>query len=115
MFWTPRILTILFAIFISLFALDVFVEGYGLWKTIGALLIHLIPSFLIIAILIFAWKWEWIGGLLFIGLGVIYILFAWGKMHYSAFFGISGPLFLVGILFMLNWILKSKKDMQNNA
>jgi hypothetical protein len=31
LFWTPRLLSILFAIFISLFALDVFGEGYGFW------------------------------------------------------------------------------------
>ena len=29
LFWSPRVLTILFALFLSLFALDVFEEGYG--------------------------------------------------------------------------------------
>ena len=44
LFWTPRVLCILFAMFLSLFALDVFSEGYGLWQTIGALLIPLGPD-----------------------------------------------------------------------
>ena len=30
LYWTPRVLGILFALFISIFALDVFGEGYSL-------------------------------------------------------------------------------------
>jgi hypothetical protein len=37
LFWSPRVLGILIAIFISLFALDVFGEGYSFWETIIAL------------------------------------------------------------------------------
>ena len=32
--WTPRILGILFAGFLGLFALDVFNEGHTFWRTI---------------------------------------------------------------------------------
>ena len=49
--WTPRILCILFAAFLSLFALDVFGEGYSFWKTLLALLIHLVPVGVLILIL----------------------------------------------------------------
>jgi len=41
LFWTPRLACLGFAIFLSLFALDVFSEGNGFWKTILGLLIHL--------------------------------------------------------------------------
>lgn len=51
LFWTPRILCLLFAVFLSLFALDVFTEGYGFWKSILALLIHLIPTWIVLVIL----------------------------------------------------------------
>ena len=44
LFWTPRILCIVFALFLSLFSLDVFGEGYGFWETLLALLIHLVPG-----------------------------------------------------------------------
>ena len=40
--WTPRILGILFAVFLNLFALDVFGEDHGFWKTILTLLIHFV-------------------------------------------------------------------------
>ena len=52
LFWTPRILCILFAIFLSVFALDVFSEGYGFWQTIGALLLHLVPTFIVVIALL---------------------------------------------------------------
>ena len=51
LFWLPRVLSALFAAFISLFALDVFGAGYGLWETIWALFVHLIPTWLILAAL----------------------------------------------------------------
>ena len=103
LFWTPRIACMLFAAFISLFALDVFGEGYGFWKTILALLIHLAPVGGLILFLAISWRWEWIGGIVFPALGVLYIVSAWGNFHWSVYFTISGPLFVLGALFLLNW------------
>ena len=37
LFWLPRILAIIYIAFLSLFALDVFWEGYGFFETIAAL------------------------------------------------------------------------------
>ena len=56
LFWAPRILCILFAIFLSVFALDVFSEGYGFWQTIGALLLHLVPTFIVVIALLIGWR-----------------------------------------------------------
>jgi hypothetical protein len=103
LFWTPRILCILFALFLSLFALDVFGEGYGFWEALLALLIHLTPVYLVIITLLVAWKWEWVGGLLFLGLAAGYILMTWGRFEWSVYLAISGPLALLGVLFLLNW------------
>ncbi|MEI8059615.1 MAG: hypothetical protein WCG67_05610, partial [Ferruginibacter sp.] len=59
--WTARIMSIAFAAFISIFALDVFNESSNFWDTALGLLIHLIPTFLIILVLIISWRKEWIG------------------------------------------------------
>ena len=106
--WTPRILGVLFAVFLSVFALDVFGEGHGFWKTILALLIHLIPSGIILVAVAIAWRWEWIGGLLFIGLGALYLVLAGGRFHWSTDVMMSGPLLLVGGLFLLNWRFRAE-------
>ncbi|MGD0350866.1 MAG: hypothetical protein ABSB84_11240 [Verrucomicrobiota bacterium] len=104
LFWTPRILCVLFASFLSIFAADVFGEGYGFWKTILALLIHLIPTWIILAVLAISWRREWVGGILFIALGALYLVEFWGRFHWSAYLCISGPLLLLGVLFFLNWL-----------
>ena len=101
LFWSPRVLCIAFAIFISLFALDVFNEGFGVARTILALAIHLIPTAIILVVLAVSWRWEWVGGVLFVALGVLYLIAA--RHHPSWIVVISGPLFLVGALFLLNW------------
>jgi hypothetical protein len=113
LFWTPRILCLLFAAFISLFAADVFGEGYGFWKTILALFIHLLPTWIILIVLAAAWRWEWVGGIVFIALATLYLVGFWGRFHWSVYLVISGPLLLVGTLFFLNWFYK--KQLQRSA
>ena len=105
LYWTPRVLVILFAVFLSLFALDVFSEGYGVLETILALFMHLIPTLFVIGLLIIAWKWELIGGILFILLGIMFTIMFDGYESIAGFFIVCFPLFLVGGLFLLNWRL----------
>jgi hypothetical protein len=103
LFWTPRVLCILFAVFISLFALDVFGEGHGFWEMFLGFLIHLIPTGILLAVLAISWRWEWVGGILFIALGMAYLVMSWNKVHWLAYVAISGPLFLIGVLFLIGW------------
>jgi hypothetical protein len=104
LFWSPRILCIIFAIFLSIFVLDVFSEYYSFGETILALLMHLIPTFFTVIMLVIAWRWEGIGSILFIGLPLFYLVMSRGESWM-----ISGPLFLVGSLFLLNWLLNRKR------
>ena len=101
LFWSPRVLCIAFALFLSLFALDVFSGGLGLAKTIIALLIHLIPTVIVLVVLAISWRWEWVGGVLYIAAEMLYLIRAWH--HADWVIVISGPLFSVGALFLLNW------------
>ncbi len=107
-FWTPRALAIIFAVFISLFALDVFGGGRGFWPTVAALLIHLIPTYLVLIALAVAWRWEWVGAVLFAGLGVWYIVMAWGQFVWVTYAMISGPVFFIGVLFAIGWIWRGE-------
>jgi hypothetical protein len=101
LFWSPRILCLAFAVFISLFALDVFDEHLGVWQTVQALAIHLVPAILVVLVLALAWRWEWVGAALFTAMGALYAI----RMHHypRVVMGISGPLFLVAALFLVNW------------
>jgi hypothetical protein len=103
LFWAPRVLCLLFAAFISMFALDVFGEHLGFWRTVIALLIHLIPTAIFLLILALTWRWEWIGGLLFPALGLFYIVAFWGRFAWPTYAIMTVPLFLLGGFFLVGW------------
>jgi hypothetical protein len=111
LYWTPRILTIVFILFLGLFAFDVFEGDASFIKKLGGFMIHLIPNFVLILILIVAWKHEWVGTIAFALVGIAYIVMFWGKFPVVTYLTISGPLFLIGILFWMNWI--NRKNLNN--
>jgi hypothetical protein len=116
--WIPRIICILAILFISLFALDAFEPNLTIWQQIGAFLMHLIPSFVLIALLIVAWKWELIGGIVFtiIGIAMSPLIFVHNyRMNNSIWMSIgiimtiTIPFVLVGILFIISHSYKRKQ------
>jgi len=107
LFWTPRIGGILFILFISLFALDIFDMQLGLWETIVGLFMHLIPSFLLTIALIIAWKWEWVGAVIFIGWAIWYVTFMQG-FYWTVYIVIAGLPALIGLLFLAGWIWRKQ-------
>lgn len=94
--WTARILSILAIMFVSMFAFDSF-EMPTLKEQLIAFAIHLIPSYILAAILYVAWRWELIGG-------IIYILIALGvspwifKHNYAMNHSISMSLGIIGMI-----------------
>ncbi|MBL7111108.1 MAG: hypothetical protein ISS19_04120 [Bacteroidales bacterium] len=122
-YWIPRILCILAILFISLFALDAFEAGISFWKQILGFLIHLIPSFILTAILVVAWKWELVGGIIFTIIGVlftpmIYIMNYQSNDSVSMSIGIGlaipVPFILVGVLFIISHVLRKKQEDPNH-
>jgi hypothetical protein len=119
-YWTPRISAIIFISFLAMFSLDIiFMGNYGFWETILGLFIHNIPVLILLVVLLISWKYEIIGGIAFIFVGVFFIVFFAINMSmnplYQAtlyFFSnsviIAGPAFLVGILFLNCWFEKKK-------
>ena len=110
LYWTPRVLTILFIIFIGLFSLDIFGNNYSFWETVVGLFMHNILTLILIAFLIIAWKWEWLGtvGFFLFGIGYILILFMnkfeWYMISWSLI--VAVPAIIIGILWWINWINK---------
>lgn len=111
-FWLPRALSIAFIAFLSLFALDVFDGQLGLWQTLLALFMHLIPVFVLVVALVLAWRWEWVGALLFGASGVAYVLMILSRtspplpMRLLWCATIAGPAFVVGGLFLVGWLYR---------
>jgi hypothetical protein len=72
LYWLPRILVILTIFLIGLFALDSFAPGNTFWHNMGSFMMNLIPSFIMAVILMIAWKWERVGGIILIILGIVF-------------------------------------------
>lgn len=99
-YWLPRVIAILFIIFLTIFSFDVFsMEGTVLQKTEG-FLIHNIPVFILIILLAFSWKNEKIGGTLFIMAAIFFTFFFHTYQRMDTFLLISFPLLLIGAMFL---------------
>ncbi|HEU4935869.1 MAG TPA: hypothetical protein VFT39_05405 [Vicinamibacterales bacterium] len=98
--WGPRIAGIVVAAFLALFAMDAFNERSGV-SALPDFAIHLIPSLLVLAVVAVAWRYQWIGAIAFIGLAVLYAMMVRGRLDWIV--AISGPLLLVGVLFLVSW------------
>src|SRR3989338_11063669 len=72
-YWTPRILSIIFIFFLALMSLDVFSSELSFWQTFGALFMHNIPALVLLIVLLISWKYEIVGGIAFILAGLLYI------------------------------------------
>jgi len=117
-YWMPRILCILAILFVSMFSLDAFAPGLTIWQQLGDFFMHLIPSFVLFAVLIVAWKWELFGGIVFtiVGLGLSPFIFLLNhnRNHFSvgASMGvvmmITFPFVVVGVLFIISHFLRKK-------
>ncbi|MFH1585184.1 MAG: hypothetical protein ABIB79_00270 [archaeon] len=102
LYWIPRVLGILFILFISLFALDIFWEYSG-WELFVGLFMHLIPSYFLLAFLLIAWRWEKVGGYLYLLLALVFTVFFDTYKEPISFLLITGPVLLIGVLFLLNY------------
>lgn len=111
-YWLPRIICILAILFIGMFSLDAFQPGLPLWKQLTGFLMHNIPAFILLAALILAWKREFIGGILFIVLGIVMSILIFNINYDRNQFSfvvslrnaamIAVPFILAGILFVLS-------------
>lgn len=116
--WAPRILTIVSILLISMFALDSFSSGVPLLKQIGAFLMHLIPSIVLLAILAVAWNHRLTGGIIFIITGLVLSPFLYSMnfrnnnsiwMSIGIVAIITLPFIIAGVMFIVDYYY-SRKD-----
>jgi hypothetical protein len=104
LYWAPRVWGIVYALFISFFALDVLDAHLPFAKLMLALAIHLIPTAILAVVLVFAWQRDWVGCVGFIALGLLYLWITHLRYPATVYFVISGTAFLIGLLFLADWI-----------
>jgi hypothetical protein len=109
--WVLRTLLILLIVFWALFSITVFQTEKGFWNILVGFLMQNIPVFVMIIILIIAWKREHIGGMLLM-LGMlgftIFLMAGSRELMYGTLIMVGIP-FLIGALFVVNHYLLGKK------
>jgi glucose dehydrogenase len=107
-YWLPRILSIGFAIFLSLFALDVFSGPFEPMMLVG-FAVHILPSLVLLGAILLAWKYDLVGVVMFFGFAVFYVWSAGLDRPWSWYASIALPSAVVGILFLVSWLQKRRR------
>jgi len=105
--WLPRILAIIYIVFISFFALDVFGPDFSFL----GLFMHLLPSIFLTICLLIAWRHELVGAVLFGSFGLAYLIVIRTHFSWTSFFVVGLPLFVISILFFFSRLAKIDIDM----
>ena len=119
-YWSPRILAIIFILITFSFSLDLFGMTFlNLSEFIIAFLMHNIISIILSILLLFSWKKNIVGAIGFLVFGLLFLAVLIPNLIYlqrdlseiliSVTF-ISVPIFLISLLFYLN-ILNDKKNL----
>jgi hypothetical protein len=74
------------------------------WDTLVALLMHLVPTAVLLACLAAGWRRDEIGAILYAALGIAYIVLFWGRFPWHVYAIMSGPVFLIAVLFLAGWL-----------
>jgi len=98
---------ILYALALLVFAADVFNHEQNIAQTFYDILLHLLPTAVILLIVFVAYNRPLIGAIIYLVLGLMYIITGWARMHWSAHVLIAGPLLLLSALYITAW--KSNK------
>jgi len=100
-------LGVLYAVALLIFAADVFNHEQNIAQTFYDILLHLLPTAVVLFIVVVAYNRPLIGAIIYLVLGLMYIITGWASMHWSAHVLIAGPLFLLSALYITDW--KSNK------
>ena len=106
--WAPRILSILFILFMMYFSLNVF-EGHStFWQAVLGLVVINLPVLVLIGAVIIAWKRELVGTVVFGSYGAILLIF-WLYRHLGWKQVLTGvgwilvPVLLISTLYFMAW------------
>ena len=96
--WSARLVALAAIAFISLFALDVLEPGAPPATVLIGLAVHLVPSAVLVAFLVVAWRWPLAGGVLFLAVSVLPVLILANTPAVNAI--LAMPFALAGLLFL---------------
>lgn len=114
--YSPRILSILFCLFIMMFSFDVFDGNSTIPEMLIGFIMHNLPVFGMAIITFFAWNNDLIGGVGFIGISLFFFFLVSSNMNNEggiinpAVIIISLPALLISALYFINFRYNHKKE-----
>ena len=122
-FWLPRVLGVLAISLIGVLSVDLTNGEIDSATQLQSLVIHLVPTYLLLIFFLVATRWENVGGVFFLVIGLLaspYLFFGNYNMGYSfaesfgRILSVTIPLVFVGILFILNYENKRRMLTRKN-
>jgi hypothetical protein len=102
-----------------MFAFDSFSGEMSFWQNLGSLLMHLVPSLVLIAFLVVAWKWELTGGILITLAGLAVTPFIYNlnlertnsvNTAIGVILMVTLPVVVIGLLFIVSYYMNKRRD-----
>ncbi len=94
---------ILYAFALLVFAADVFSKDQNISQTLIDLVLHFIPTVIVLLLVVIAHQRPFIGSIIFAVNGIVYIITGWDNLHWTAHLLIAGPLMLISILYIISY------------
>jgi hypothetical protein len=107
--WIPRSMMVILAVFMIIFSLDVLGMEVSIWQKLLGLLMHNIPSLVMLLMLIITWKKPFFGAVFFFILGILLTIFFRFYQHWFTLLAFTAPLLIAGGLFLLTYYLTLRK------
>ncbi len=113
--WIPRIIGVAVILFLVTFSMDAFEGNEPIGLKLLGFLMHNIPALLLAGALIVAWKWEMVGGIIFI------VFFLAGCYFFRSFAGnpaslaVTSPVLVAGILLVLSFARTRRREAPSAA
>lgn len=104
--WSPRVLSILFALFLMIFSFDVFEMVAPWYELLLGFLIHNIPTLILAIVILLAWKRPLIGAIIFCAAGLFYAILVFsnqGLADWISVMIIGLPAIIISILYYMDY------------
>ena len=92
---------IFYALALLVFAADVFIKEQRITQTVFDLLLHLLPTGVVLLFVFAGYKKPLSGAGICLVSALIYIITGWSNMHWTAHVLIAGPLLVLSFLYLM--------------
>lgn len=92
---------VLYALALLVFAVDVFNKEQSISQTFSDVLLHLVPTMVVLFFVFVGYKKPLIGTVICLVSAMIYIITGWSNMHWTAHVLIAGPLLVLSLLYIM--------------